>query len=299
MHMKHVNSYSHWLVALLAAAALVACDNSTSSPPASDVENAAEAAQTAAEDTAEAVTAAAEAATEEVAEVTAEVTEAATSMAETEGMAADAAADAALDLPAAQPAAAAAPADWKFSEGTHFRSMTASQGTSSAPDKIEVAEVFWYGCNHCYNFDPVVDEWQENIPGDVAFVRIPVIWSPTHQEHARLMYTAETLGVLDEAHEAIFAAIHQQGNTLAKDAEMVALFASLGVSEADFRQAFNSFGVSSAVKRAENLTRRYGIRSVPIMVVNGKYVTEGEGIKSFGDILAVTEELVERERRGL
>ena len=186
--------------------------------------------------------------------------------------------------------------DWKYQEGKHFRRMTASQGTSSAPEKIEVAEIFWYGCPHCYDFDPVLDEWKSGLPSDVAFVRIPVVWSPTHQIHARIMYTAEALGKLDEMHMGIFEAIHQQGSRLTTEDELVALFAKYNVSEEAFREAFNSFGVSSSVKRAENLGRRYNIRSVPVIVVDGKYATDAPDIRTFDEMIAVTNELVDRER---
>lgn len=200
-----------------------------------------------------------------------------------------------------QPAKAAdtAKGEWKYKEGADFRRMATSQGTSSPPDKIEVAEVFWYGCPHCYDFDPIVTEWNTSKPEGVAFVRIPVIWNPTNQAHARLMYTAEALGVLDKAHGAIFKAIHEGSATLTTEAEMIKLFAQFGVDEAAFLEAFNSFGVNSAVKRAENLTRRYGIKSVPVIVVNGKYATDAPNIKTFGDMVAVTNELVAREQQEL
>jgi thiol:disulfide interchange protein DsbA len=186
--------------------------------------------------------------------------------------------------------------DWKYSEGAHYRRMTISQRTSSAPDKIEVAEVFWYGCPHCYDFDPILQEWKKGLGPDVSFVQIPVIWNPTNEVHARIMYTAEALGKLDEMHTGIFNALHQDGNTLTTEAAMVEFFGQYGVSETDFLEAYSSFGVSSAVKRAENLTRSYGIRSVPVLVINGKYATDGAEVRSFGDIIAVTNELVERER---
>lgn len=188
--------------------------------------------------------------------------------------------------------------NWKYKEGEYFRRMTTSQGTSSAPDKIEVAEVFWYGCPHCYDFDPVLQEWKKTLAADVNFVRIPVIWNPTNQIHARIMYTAEALGKLDEAHTDIFKAIHLEGNMLTTEDELVQFFGRYGVSKTEFLDAYNSFGVSSSVKRAENLTRRYGIRSVPVIVINGKYVTDGPGVSNFDDMIGVTNELVERERTG-
>ena len=228
-----------------------------------------------------------------------EVATAVEEVAETEGAAEESAA-ADDEISFEEPAAALAPApiNWKFKEGQHYRRMTTSQGTSSPPDKIEVAEVFWYGCSHCYNFDPLVEEWKSNLPADVSFVRIPVIWNPTNQVHARAMYTAEALGVLDKAHDEIFSAIHRRNDQLSDEARLAALFSKLGVDTADFSEAYNSFGVTSAVKRAETLTRRYGVRSVPVLIVNGKYGIDGPEIRTFGDMLNAAEELVERERRG-
>lgn len=216
---------------------------------------------------------------------------------ETEGLADEeesAADEITFDEP--EPAAAVAPPVWKFKEGDHFRRMTSSQGTSSAPDKIEVAEVFWYGCSHCYNFDPLIDQWKANQPADVSVVRIPVIWNPTNEVHARAMYTAEALGILDEAHPEIFKAIHQQNNQLSSQEGLATFFARLGVDNDAFVDAYNSFGVNSAVKRAENLTRRYGVKSVPVLIVNGKYAVDGPKVQTFGDMLDAAAELAQRER---
>lgn len=247
------------------------------------------------------VTETTEAVVEEVTETT-EVTaeeEAINSVDETEGLEAEVE-DEVIEL--SEPAAAVAPAGdetaWKYKEGEHYRKLTASQGTSSSPDKIEVAEVFWYGCPHCFNFDPLLETWKTQQPADVAFVRIPVIWNPTNQIHARIMYTAEALDKLDEIHMAVFEGIHQGNASYTTEDSIIELFEEYGVEEAEFREVYNSFGVTSAVKRAENLTRRYGIRSVPVLVINGKYVTDTPGIKSFGDMLDVANELVERERQG-
>ncbi len=270
------------LLIALATFALVACDNAEEAvAPKAQVET----------------EASAEMATEEVAEEAAEL-EALTEAAEEEVIeeTEEVAADEAMVLK--QPEAAAVRTDWKYSEGEHFRRMTSSQGTSSAPDKIEVAEVFWYGCPHCYDFDPILAEWKTTIAPDVSFVRIPVIWNPTNQLHARIMYTAEALGKTDEVHPAMFKAMHQQGNTLTKEQDIIEFFGQFGVNEEQFKEAYNSFTVSSSVKRAENLTRRYGVRSVPVIIVNGKYATDAPGIKTFNDVINVTNELVERERVG-
>jgi thiol:disulfide interchange protein DsbA len=188
--------------------------------------------------------------------------------------------------------------DWKYSANQHYTALTSAQGTSSAPDKIEVAEVFWYGCSHCYNFDPIIQNWENDLPSDVSFVRLPVMWNPTNEIHARIFYAADALGKLEEMHDEIFKEIHINKKTLTSESEIEKFFARFGVSSDDFAGAFRrSPSVEKNITRARNLTTRYGIRSVPVLVVNGKYVTSGSGIKNFNDLLAVAGELVERERQ--
>jgi thiol:disulfide interchange protein DsbA len=188
---------------------------------------------------------------------------------------------------------------WKYSPETHFTILTTAQGTSSPPNVIEVTEVFWYGCPHCYNFDPFLEKWKEGLPDDVNFVRVPVMWNPTNESHARLFYTAEALGKLDEVHEAVFRAMHRDKQTLTTEASIQEFLLGYGISEQEFTDTFRSFAVESKLQRAKNLTQRYRIQSVPILVTNGKYLTQGSEIKTFEEMLAVTDELVDRERQEL
>jgi thiol:disulfide interchange protein DsbA len=189
----------------------------------------------------------------------------------------------------------AAPAPQRFEAGTDYVKLTTAQGTSSPPDVVEVAEVFWYGCPHCFNFDPIVHNWEENLPDGINFIRLPVMWNPTNAIHARLFYTLEALGKLDDVHQAIFTEIHVNNNMLTNEAEIMAFVGKHGISTDDFRKTFRSFAVESKLKRAKNLTQRYRIQSVPLLVINGAYLTTGEGIKNFDDMLAVADELIARE----
>ena len=188
------------------------------------------------------------------------------------------------------------PIEWRYPEGKYFIRLPSAQGTSSAPGSIEVAEIFWYGCPHCYNFDPYLSRWQQNLPDDVRFVRIPVMWNPTNAIHARIYYTAEALDILDKVHPAVFEAMHRQGKTLTKEKDIREFFSGFGVSSEEFDKTFQSFSVESKLKRAAELTRKYEISSVPILVIDGKYVTKGPEVKSFDDMLAVADELILRER---
>jgi len=203
---------------------------------------------------------------------------------------------AATEAMADQPPAVAAPANWQYSAGQHYSQLTSAQGTTGGPGGVEVTEVFWYGCPHCFSFDPIITRWEDEQPADVRFVRLPVMWNPTNEIHARMYYTAEALGKLDEMHQAFFTALHRDGKTLTREADIRKVFADFGVSNDEFDNTFRSFTVESKLKRAKDLTQRYKIRSVPVIVVDGKYVVDGPQIKSYGDMLAVTDELVAKER---
>jgi len=197
-------------------------------------------------------------------------------------------------------AAGATAQDWQYVQGKHFQRFANAQGTSSSPDKIEVAEVFWYGCGHCYSFEPTLSAWVKDLDSDVSFVKIPVMWNPTTEVHGRLFYTIEALGLPKEAHGAVFSSIHVNRKMLASEGAQKAFITSeFDVSDEDFDKAFRSFTVNGKIQQAKTLTQRYQVKSVPLLIVNGKYAVTGDDIRSFEDMLAVTEELIERERAGL
>ncbi|UCG72193.1 MAG: thiol:disulfide interchange protein DsbA/DsbL [Chromatiales bacterium] len=186
--------------------------------------------------------------------------------------------------------------NWQYETGKHYSQLTSAQGTTGGPGGVEVTEVFWYGCPHCFSFDPIITRWEDEQPADVRFVRLPVMWNPTNEIHARMYYTAEALGKLDEMHQAFFTALHRDGKTLTREDDIRKIFADFGVSKDEFDNTFRSFAVESKLNRAKSLTQRYRIRSVPVIVVDGKYVVDGPEVKSYSDMLAVTDELVAKER---
>lgn len=183
---------------------------------------------------------------------------------------------------------------WK--EGVHFTRLVPAQPTSAAPGQVEVTEVFWYGCPHCYALDPALETWRRNgKPTYVSFVRVPVMWGAVHHTHARLFYTAEMLGKLDELHGAIFQEIQQRHNPLNSIASIETFFGGHGVSQADFQKAFASFAVEASLKRAESLGLRYKVDSVPMFVINGKYVTDVGRAGGQQQLLALINDLASRE----
>ena len=183
-----------------------------------------------------------------------------------------------------------------YVKGTHYEEISEPVRTSN-PNKVEVAEVFWYGCSHCYAFEPLISSWEEGLPSDVNFVRSPGMWNALMETHAQIYYAAEALDVHELTHSAAFDEIHQRGNYLQTEEQVKEFFTSKGVESSEFDKAWNSFSVTSAVKKAGTRMRDYGVRGVPNLIVNGKYRVEvGDAVKTQADMLKVVEFLIEQER---
>lgn len=180
----------------------------------------------------------------------------------------------------------------RYLEGTHYDVLERPVRTAD-PDRIEVTEVFWYGCNHCYAFEPLLENWTENLAEDVQFVRSPGMWNEQMEIHARLFYAAQELDVLEQLHSRAFNEIHQRANYLLDEDSIASLFSDLGVNEADFEKTWSSFSVTSSVNRANTRTRDYGVRGVPTVIVNGKYRITAP---SHAETLRVADFLIEKER---
>ena len=191
--------------------------------------------------------------------------------------------------------------DWQFSEGRHYARMVPTQPTLGGADKIEVAEFFWYGCGHCYTFEPAINAWAKEAPANVRFVRIPGMWNNALKLHARLFYTEEVLarnGKIDDPEgfrASVFDEFHRRGNRLLNIDAIERHFARFGVSSEDFQKTWNSFEVAQKLRVADDLARRYSINAVPMMVVNGKYRTGAAEAGGYPQLIEVIDELVERE----
>ena len=187
----------------------------------------------------------------------------------------------------------------KYLAGTHYTELRAPVNT---PDdsKIEVLEAFWYGCSHCFRFEPLVTDWESKAADDVDFRRFPAMWNALMKVHAQIYFTAEAMDVIHIVHEPVFDAINVQGNRLQNEKLIGDLFEENGIARADFEAAFNSFSVRTKVNQAEKRMQDYEIRSTPNMIVNGKYlVTTGEAVRTQAEMLEVVDFLVDKERRAM
>jgi protein dithiol oxidoreductase (disulfide-forming) len=169
------------------------------------------------------------------------------------------------------------PTSSRFKEGVHYQKIVPAQPTSVGPDKVEVLEVFWYGCGSCFALDPALDSWRAKMkPAYVEFVRLPAMWNELLRLQARVFYTAELLGKLDELHALLFREANVKGNPLDSVEKIGAFFREQGVSTDDFQKAFSSVEVEAKLQRADLLNRRLRIQTAPSLVINGKYRTSVE-----------------------
>jgi thiol:disulfide interchange protein DsbA len=163
--------------------------------------------------------------------------------------------------------------------------------------KVEVVEVFSYGCIHCKNFQPAMEAWRETIGEDVDFYRMPATFDERWQTLAQLYYTAEALGVTDQVHDAIFTAIFDDGVNLVEPELMADLFESeAGISPEQFNKVFTSFSVRSRVQQAHARGLAYRLSGTPTLIVDGMYRVDGRMAGGNAAMLAVVDYLVAQRR---
>jgi protein dithiol oxidoreductase (disulfide-forming) len=181
-------------------------------------------------------------------------------------------------------------------EGVTYKTLKPAVPTNVAPGKVEVVEVFWYACGHCYLLEPKLEAWEKKgKPANVELIRMPAVWNEVLKTHARLFYTIEILGRPELNNEA-FREINVRGNRLDTPDKIEAFFTSRGVSKADFQKAFSGFAVESKLARAIDLNKRYRITSTPTVVVNGKYVTDASMAGGEDKLFQVINALAAREK---
>lgn len=166
----------------------------------------------------------------------------------------------------------------------------------SEPGKIEVVEMFWYGCPHCYAFEPTINPWAEKLPADVHFVRIPAMFGGPWDAHGQLFLTLQSMGVENKVHSAVFNAIQKEHKKLITPDEMAEFVATQGVDKDKFLATFNSFAIKGQIVAAKELAKKYEITGVPTLIVNGKYRFDLGSAGGPEQTLQVADQLIAKER---
>jgi thiol:disulfide interchange protein DsbA len=191
--------------------------------------------------------------------------------------------------------ASSAPANTDFVVGKDFEQVSPNVKTQTKAGEIEVVELFWYGCSHCFAFEPEIAIWKKQKPEFIKFRRVPAIFDRKWVSHARAYYTAEKLGISQVIHLKLFEALHTKKQTIYTENEFAKFFESVGVTKEAFTAAYTSFEVDTLTRKAMALTRSYGIGGVPSMVVSGKFRSSVSNAGSFERLLKVVDFLARRE----
>jgi thiol:disulfide interchange protein DsbA len=198
----------------------------------------------------------------------------------------------------AQPAGATPAAP---EEGFDYDVVEPPPSRRAGDGRIEVAEFFWYQCPHCNALTALIEPWAQRQRGRVRFVRLPLALNAAYAAQSRLYYALEELGLVEGLHVTIFQAIHEDGVKLKTTAQIVAFIGEEGVPRARFGRAMRSANVRAQVARARELASHYKVAEVPMLLVDGRYLTSAGHVGgSQSDAIAVAEWLVRRvedERR--
>jgi thiol:disulfide interchange protein DsbA len=203
-------------------------------------------------------------------------------------------------------ASAATPAGTQWQESVNYNRIVPAQPTNVAAGQVEVLEFFWYACPHCYALEPTVTAWLKAKPSYITFTRVPVLWNEGHRSLARLFYTLDSMGKLNDLHNEIFKEIQVNGDPLiGPDPNNAAAAAHLqlafikrhGISDADFQKEYQGFNVETAMQRADELAQRYRVVAVPDFVVNGKYITDVSLAGSPDRLMSLLSDLAAQEHK--
>ena len=186
----------------------------------------------------------------------------------------------------------------EYVQGRHYQILDNPTITRN-PSKVEVVEVFWFGCNHCYALESYIQPWKKNLPNDVDFWKSHITWNAQAETHARLFYSAKALGIEEKAIPAAFTAIWREGRNLLGNSEVEYFFKGFGIEKERYVSVSNSFGVNNAVKQANNRMRQWAVTGVPTIIVNGKYKVSGTREIGTSKLLDVVDFLIEKERKFL
>ena len=180
-----------------------------------------------------------------------------------------------------------------YKEGVHYKELSPQVATGG--DKVEVLEFFWYGCPHCYSFEPFIKSWKKTKPANVEFKRVPAIFRPEWEIQARTYYALSNMGVIEDIHGKIFDSMHKDKNQLKTKEHMVNFVSQNGVDKKQFLAEYDSFAVDTVVRKAKKKQKAYQIQGVPTVIVNGKYQTSGSMAGSYDNLIKIIDYLVKKE----
>jgi len=187
----------------------------------------------------------------------------------------------------------------QFIEGKHYIELSPEMNTNVAEGKIEVVELFWLGCPHCYSLEPTIKEFVKTKADDIQFRQVPAVLNPQWSFHAKAFYTAQILDPKNEKHllDKLFAEIHDKKNRLSNDKSLKAFFVAEGYSDTQFNNTFNSMALNAAMSNARTISGDSQATSVPTIIINGKYRTSPYMAGGEENLVKIMNMLIKKERK--
>ncbi len=183
-----------------------------------------------------------------------------------------------------------------YDEGIDYIALEKPVKTTTG-DKIEVRELFWYYCPHCYNLEPVLHTWLKKLPANAEFVQQPAVFSKRWKKGAIFYFVLEELDLLGKLHEPLFSAIHTKNKKFNSKASFIDWVSAFGVDRKKVEKAFKSFAVRIKLNKATLNSTQYKIKGVPVIVVNGKYWTDATHAGTHSRMLEVVDFLIKKESK--
>lgn len=193
--------------------------------------------------------------------------------------------------PAVKPAISA-PAQSTLTDAQY--SLVKEPITVSTGDKIEVAELFWFGCGHCYALEPKIKQWKANKPANAEFVKVPALFSRRWEFHGQAYYTMEALGAPEAAYEQFFRRIHVDRRGVNSLDQLVDFLGAYDKTKEQVESTFNSFAVDTKMRNAKKITNASGATGVPAIIVDGKYLTSQSQAGGNDQLFDVVNQLVDK-----
>lgn len=184
----------------------------------------------------------------------------------------------------------------KYKLGVHYEIIDNPTAVRD-PSKVEVIEVFWFGCNHCYALEPYITRWKKDMPEGVNFSKSPATWNEVLKTHARIYYTAKALGIEQQFIPATFNTIQNEKRMLTGNSELEYFFKGFGIDKEKYKSVTKSFGVTNAVDQADKRMRQWDISGVPALIVNGKYRVGASRDVRTDQLFDVVNFLIEKEKK--
>lgn len=181
-----------------------------------------------------------------------------------------------------------------YQEGVHFERIEGPEA-DAADTTVEVVEFFSYMCPHCYTFEPFIEPWKDKLADKVEFSRVPVVFHPSWEPFARAYYAAQVLDILDQSHLPMFKALHEQRRQFSGFEDLAEFYSEFGIDAAQFESTAQSFPVATRLRMGNANMGKWGVRSTPTLVIDGKWRVSPRRGGTFEEMLQVADWLIQRE----